>query len=1411
MNGRRTVASVHNDWLTLIEPVGAFLTIPVLKRVFPNGIPPIDRDLRADVRQRLDELGTDVADRTGWLRSVLREILGHGLRLREAGGVPPTLSHRVAERHTTLRPDFVIVEPQKDAADRVRLLGIRWPLRTALDRRPTLDERGQPTDWAATPVERAALLCRAVNVPLALVTDTDRFALVWAPVSGPSGYAVWTSSLFGEERVLLDSFVALLGSQRFFGVAERETLEALLTESGAAQAEVTDRLGEQVRRAVELLVGAFSRADRSSSGQFLERVPPGEVYNAAVTVMMRLVVLLAAEERRLLPADDPIYTASYSVLTAREQLERDAMRDGIETLEKRHAAWYRLLATFRAVHGGVDHDRLRLPAYGGSLFDPARYPFLDSPPIPVDDRSTLAVLDALQVLSFRQGGVTEARRLSYLNLDVEQIGHVYEGLLDHGCARVNSISVGLVGTKGEEPEIALSDLEREIRKGEDAFAEWIAEHGGPQTTKTKTLLYEELDPDRDHRLLAACDNDKAAYDRVRPFAGLLREDLRGLPAVFMPGSLYVTQTSLRRDSGTAYTTKELADEVVKYALEPLVYSPGPAEGGDPKDWKLKSASDLLNLKVCDPAVGSGAILVAACRYLAERLVEAWQSETGTGSRPALLEGIPDSEWTLVARRAVTDHCLYGVDRNPMALEMAKLSLWLTTMARERPFTFLDHQVRCGDSLLGITSLDQVRWVHIDPERGKALWAERPLFDPTKAVDEKVSAALEKARALAAIDVVSIGDVEKKGRLHDEAIVALAPLAVIADAVVGAALAAAGGEGKADDEDDDDEPGRPPWLRGRRRGGWEARTDNLLDSVGSRVEQTFDVNAPDDSRTRALAEIRDQAAFWLDTGRPDLALDRRCLHWPLAFPEVFLAGDRTGFDAIVGNPPFLGGQRITGALGTGYRNFLVEGLAAGRRGSADLVSYFFLRAFGLLQQPGGFGLLATNTIAQGDTREVGLDQLIERGATITRAVPSEPWPGTTSLEVAKVWVQKGEWRGDRVLSGSPVQAISPMLMLPGRALGTPYRLKTNENKSFQGSIVLGMGFVMTPEGAQTLIDKDPHNRDVLFPYLNGEDLNSRPDQSPSRWVINFRDWPLERSADGSWETADADQRAQWLRSGRVPKDYPKPVAADYPDCLAIVRTTVQPERDRLATGDATARDRARRWWQFGRPTMLLYTTISDLNRVLVVALVNNHLGFALVPNKTVYAHRLAVLPFATTDAFAVVQSSFHYHWAWKYSSTLRRDINYSPSDCVETFPFALDHSLLAVGAKYEAYRAQLMQSSGEGLTKTYNRFHSREDHSSQIAHLRALHIELDQAVARVYGWIDLDLNHGFHEMKQGSRFTVSPTAQQELLDRLLELNHRRYAEELAQGLHAKRAPKSKARGTRGKGKRNDPSSPLLEGV
>ena len=319
------------------------------------------------------------------------------------------------------------------------------------------------------------------------------------------------------------------------------------------------------------------------------------------------------------------------------------------------------------------------------------------------------------------------------------------------------------------------------------------------------------------------------------------------------------------------------------------------------------------------------------------------------------------------------------------------------------------------------------------------------------------------------------------------------------------------------------------------------------------------------------------------------------HWALEFPEVFLMRGEPqrhrgteressevregpgrspfgGFDAFVCNPPFMGGQKITGNLGTEYRDHLVEHLARGQRGSADLCAYFFLRAAGLLRSGGQLGFLATNTIAQGDTREVGLDQLAADGCAIPRAVPSRPWPGEASLEVAHVWVRRGPWISPFVLDDKTAAGITSFLTEPGIVTGKPYRLKANEGKSFIGSYVLGMGFVLTPEEAQGLIEKDPRNRHVLFPYLNGEDLNSRPDQSPSRWVINFFDWPLDRDS--------------------APEDYEGPVAADYPDCLAIVEEKVKPER--IKNNRKVYRDR---WWHFAEKRPELFRTIAGMERVM----------------------------------------------------------------------------------------------------------------------------------------------------------------------------------------------------------------------
>ncbi len=166
------------------------------------------------------------------------------------------------------------------------------------------------------------------------------------------------------------------------------------------------------------------------------------------------------------------------------------------------------------------------------------------------------------------------------------------------------------------------------------------------------------------------------------------------------------------------------------------------------------------------------------------------------------------------------------------------------------------------------------------------------------------------------------------------------------------------------------------------------------------------------------------------------------HWALEFPEVMVK--HGGFDAFAGDPPFMGGQKITGNLGTDYRDYLVANIASGKRGGADLCSYFFLRMASLLRDDGMSGLLATN-IAQGDTREVGLEQLLEHGFSIPRAIPSRKLPGQAVLEVAHVWIRKGLW-GESTLAEKPVPKITPFLTAPGKGEEKPFRLAANQTRS-----------------------------------------------------------------------------------------------------------------------------------------------------------------------------------------------------------------------------------------------------------------------------------------------------------------------------------------------------------------------------
>jgi hypothetical protein len=1406
--------SQHSELFNLIEYDGPHISIPVLDRVFPQGLDAHDPNHFRTLRMAYDEWDDakdDPAIHRAWVEFVLHESLGYTDDLLLQGpAIPPGIEARVAEHGETLRPDYVLVNPKgRDGAGKPRLL-IR-----VLPPDQSLDKPEQGSRWKASP-------------------DT-RMMMLYAPPDDTTGYTSWYANLWLDEQITLRAWRSLLGLRRFFGVADADTLEALLAESAKNQQEVTDQLGLQVRQAVELFVEALDRIDMDHGRKVLADVAPEELYEASLTVMMRLVFLFCAEERGLLLLGDPVYDQFYAVSTLSAQLREVADHNGEEILERRHDAWSRLLATFRAVYGGVQHENLRLTAYGGSLFDPDRFPFLEGRPkgshwrettgrpLPVHSRIVLHLMESLQFLQL--GG--ERQRLSFSALGIEQIGHVYEGLLDHTVLRVaeEETVLGLLGAKGKEPEITLSALEAQQAKGEDLLAAFLKEQTGRSDKAILNALRYVPDPETQQRLRVACANNEATMKRVLPFAGLIRDDSFGHLVVVNGGSFYVTQGSERRKTGTHYTPRSLTEPIVQYTLEPLVYE-GPAEGWPKENWKLRSPKEILDLKVCDMAMGSGAFLVQTVRYLAERLVEAWDATAedlrsdATGSAeaasaldkvtasvmarpssrkmiglvenldadlesqelqsPALqvtVEGLPATghpreqiipadieERMLYARRIVCDRCIYGVDINPLAVEMAKLSLWLITMDKGRAFTFLDHSLKCGDSLLGLWDVEQVYKFHLDPAAPAqgGLWGDhlRGIFDY----------AMSKRRELESFTVVDVRDAEAKARLLADAEKSMDVLHILCDQLISAAVITADGNSQ-----------KRGTLLPESFERHRARIFDRLMEASSR-EQI-------ESAVEAVRALVPEGRHLLNSGNPDPDAPRNPFHWPLEFPEIFVNSDgkTPGVAAFVGNPPFVGGKRITGVMGTDYRFYCMDALANGQKGHADLCAYFFLRVGQLLNRSGGFGLLATNSIAQGDTREVSLDQLVNTGFTITRAIGSRKWPGTASLEVAHVWMRKGAWLGGYVLEDKPVKGITPYLAVPGKVAGNPYRLAVNAGKSFQGTIVLGMGFIMTPDEAQRLISKDPRNKDVLFPYLNGEDLNSRPDQSPSRWVINFHDWPLDRSEDGNWHLSDEKERKKWLQDGRVPADYPSPVAADYPDCLAIVEEKVKPERQRRNPDGqyALRKPLPQRWWIYADKRPALYATIAGMECVLATTQTSKTQVPILVRGGDVYGHKLVVFGLPSFDTLGILTSSIHYWWVIQNGSSLRKDPVYTPSDCFNTFPFPESmQDIEAIAENYHCYRQSLMQARQEGLTQVYNRFHSPAEASREIQELRALHVKLDRAVADAYRWTNLDLGHDFHKTSQGVRFTVCETARRDILDRLLALNHERYAEEVAQGLHDK---------------------------
>ena len=1267
-------------WLDYLKPFSTGLVVaPNVLRDLGLVAPPQRATDTADASALIEEDGEKPALPDPW--AFFAEVLGWPNRhvAGSPGGpdVPESLHVRLPEYGTTLAPTWAVRDTNVRDHEAYQLLVCR--LEPGIDP----DGRGALAGWEATPHQRLERLLRETEVPAGLLISDTIIRLVYAPkgeTSGWLGFPIRSLATI-QGRPMLGGLKLVLDDGALFTNDDARRLPGLLKASRDAQANVSTELAAQVLGALHDLLRGFDAADPEMV-RGLVRDRPEHLYEGLLTVLMRLVFVLYAEDRDLLPSrTDPVarelYEQSYSMRGLYHRLLEDAAINP-DTMDERRGGWGCMLALFRLVHGGHASGFVRPKR--GKLFDPDAFLFLegrstvaDRPRVlPISDGSVLRILEGLITLQAR-GGARE--RISYRALDVEQIGSVYETVMGFTAVAASGPVLAIKGGKNNRTPIYLDLAELAALKG-DARLKVLKDAG-------RSIL--------SARQAKAVKDAKAVADLAAALDSIVDE--RGSPkrAVQPPATPLLQPTDERRRTGSHYTPRSLTQPIVRHALEPVFDRIGASA----------TPEAVLDLKICDPAMGSGAFLVEACRQVGARLVRAWSHHDATPVLP------PDEDVDLHARRLVAQHCIYGVDRNPRAVDLAKLSLWLATLAADHEFTFLDHALREGDSLVGL-STQQIGALHWDETKPPTLTAK------------PVSDHLREAY---------VGRVALRAQSEGASEIDLRPLLQRVDAKLGVARLIGDGVIAAHFAAEKPKP---------RIEGLVAFQKAVLDHLGTAGWEN------------ALAPFSAGLASGAHPLKP--------FHWPVEFTEVF-SRPNAGFDAIVGNPPFAGKNTIISGSRGGYLPWL-QTVHEGAHGNADLVAHFFRRAFSLLRDGGVFGLIATNTIGQGDTRDTGLAKIIAAGGVIARVTRRLKWPGEAAVVVSLIHVAKNI-DIPSILDGTHVRRVSAYLM-EGDLDVAPTHLRSNNGKAFNGTKIYGQGFLFDDAEAMAsatasplskmneLLNIKPHYRDAIKPYLGGEDVTTDPLHRNSRFVIDFQD------------SSEEHARSRW------------------PELMNIVEKLVKP----LRVNDKREAYK-KYWWRYGERRVQLYARIEGMDKVIVnSSKASPHHAFAIVDGGSVYAQGLNVFAFNDFFNFGILQSRTHEIWCRFAGTSLEDRLTYVTDDCFKTFPYP-DNDSECSGTEnnsslYYVHRAALMVARDEGMTKTYNRFHNRDERSEDIKRLRELHAAMDRAVLLAYGWDDLaasaepqwlDAENEAEHAYQGRLFWPS-AFRDEVLGRLLALNAER---------------------------------------
>jgi len=790
----------------------------------------------------------------------------------------------------------------------------------------------------------------------------------------------------------------------------------------------------------------------------------------------------------------------------------------------------------------------------------------------------------------------------------------------------------------------------------------------------------------------------------------------------------------RSATGSHYTPDDLVQPLIKHSLDHLI---------EACLNEADSESALLDLRVADISCGSGHILLAAARRIATELAIVRRGEEQ-----------PSPEAYREALRDVICRCIYGVDLNPLAVELCKVALWLEAHIPGQPLNFLDHRIKCGNAIIGFSHLHQL---------GQGIPTEA--FNSVRGDDRNLATVYRKRNKK---------ELDQQGQLTIDATTEelSTPLEKVQKEVEH--LSALPEETPAQIQTKKEK--FATFTKGPHAKFLRMIADIPIAQFYTPKTLVHEHKLITDSEFRVYCNGQLEPSGDDIENASHISKQKRFFHWFLEFSDIM---DRGGFDCILGNPPYLGGQGLSGTYGYPFCEYIKWQYAPA--GLSDLVVFFLRRIYELLKDDCFASIITTNSIGDGKNRRNGLAQIVSAGGEINMAIRGMKWPGAANLVVSTLAIHKGEWKGLKMLDNQMAETINTYFE-EDEEFDEPNVITENFNSMFQGSIFLGDGFLLSHKEANQLIALDPRNAEVIMPIINGKELNNYPDQKPIRSIINFRDWDMER-------------------------------AQEYVEPFEHIVELVKPVRE-----TNNMKSRREKWWQFGSLASELYSNIKEIPRCFALTRITKYLNLSSMPTSIVFTDATYVFTTDRWDLFVVVQSTLHEVWARKYSGAFGLGLRYTPTKCFDTFvfPFGLwqtqNTDLAQIGERYHTHRKELMLLLWLGLTDIYNLFHACDLTPEMIAQtakkdiktaisgyeallkLRRLHVNLDIAVRDAYSWQNLDLEHDFYEVEtlpenDRVRYTISPRARREVLKRLLTENHARTSNE-AKNASSKRIRRDK---------------------